>query len=172
MHYKEETVGLIIILLACSVVAQETTGLGSLLSKIDANNAKIDKLTKTITTNLKTLEDEITARIDSLFMRLIIAVVGVQLFLIGMQKMLGGLRNFYQDRKKIKATEDQNKKLDELTATITQLIAATNIGEIIEAANNKNRTHQRRQLLDKKILSICIVSITLILILNKLGVIN
>ena len=172
MFYKKETAGLIILLLACSAVAQETTGLGSLLTKIDANNKKIDTLGGTITTNIKTLEDKITARIDSLFMRLIIAMIGVQLFLIGMQKTLGGLRNFYQDRKKNKLTEEQNKKLDELTATITKLISMPQVAEIIEAASKIEKTPQRKQLIDKKILSLCFVSVTLILILNKLGVIS
>lgn len=170
MHYKKETVGLIILLLACSVVAQETTGLGSLLTKIDANNKKIDTLTAKTTASITALEEKLSTRIDGLFMRLIIAMIGVQLFLIGTQKTLGGLRKFYQDSKKTKLLKEQNKKLDELTLLISHLISM-DINEVIEASKKMDKSNRAR-LIDRRILSLCFISITMILILNRLGVIN
>jgi len=166
------TIQVLIILIALgsmTLAQEESTGIGSLILQIKQNNNKIDQHKIQFTKDLTNLNKMLGDKIDGLFSRVVVAIVGVQLFILGSSKAIGGLAKYIRGRKKTKAVEKNNRLLEEI---IPLLVTLNTIEAVKEVQDKKEPKKTKHRFNPYNMIIAGAITIIIILVLNKLGVIG
>lgn len=149
---------------------KQTTGIGSLITTIEATNIRITALQKQFTADITDLNEALSGKIDGLFSRIVIAVIGVHFFILGSSKAIGGLAKYIRGKKQLKAVQKNNQLLEEIIPLLKTLNTTQAVKEAKELEAKKPKKKVALVSLRNVIIAGVITALTII-VLYKAGVI-
>ena len=154
--------------LALAQEEKETTGLGSLITQNKLTNTRITELQKQFTADIIDVREALTAKIDGLFNRVIVAVIAVQLFVLSTSKAIGGIFKYVRGRKQLKAVNKNNQLIEQLIPLLVtlQTIQAVKESQAQEPKKTKPRFNPANVIIAG------VIAILTLLTLQKFGVIG